>query len=216
MCDWNRTVSSERCDFEYKASTSQVTSFSANGDFTQVTLAGSSLDSGAISKRSWAGSECANYNPATNVCSISSPKAGSFKPEIFETNLGFATVSAAAVDIPPLVSSVQPTTVFQQGGQTLAITGSRFPTDDSVLVSITIGGEECDGYRLVSETKIECETPEQATTGSKKVVVIVGGVSSTDNVNVQVGALTTQATINPNSARSTEKKNLDITITGMS
>ena len=109
VCDWNRTVSTERCDFEYKDSTPQVTSFTANADFTQVTLVGTSLDSGTISKRYWAGRECASYNPTTKVCTVTNPKAGSFKPELYETNLGYATVGGAAISIPPKVTSLQPT-----------------------------------------------------------------------------------------------------------
>ena len=124
-------------------------------------------------------------------------------------------MNAFKTEIPPIVSSLSPTDVYRPGGLVLTITGDRFPTDGSKVTEVFIAQKKCDDMRVVSRTKIECTVPELGGPGAKRVTVKVDGVLSQNQVDVNVIALSPRALVLPESERSTFKRNLDITITGI-
>ena len=68
---------------------------------------------------------------------------------------------------------------------------------------------------MTSTTSLTCETSELPAGSGKPVVVTALSINSADPVTVEVTALSTTATVSPNSARSNEKRDLTIIISGM-
>jgi uncharacterized protein (TIGR02145 family) len=93
-------------------------------------------------------------------------------------------VEARGLQAPaPTVQSISPSS--QNGlaaGQQVAITGTNFKYNgQDVVTSVTIGGEECTGVNITSDTTLTCSAPAQTTTGAKAVqVTTTGGQSGED------------------------------------
>ena len=72
--------------------------------------------------------------------------------------------SALTYELPPIITSFSPTTIYEVGGQSLTISGSNFQSG----ANVTIGGSDCN-VTAHTPTSITCDTPS----GSGNSAVIV-------------------------------------------
>ena len=71
--------------------------------------------------------------------------------------------------IAPTLTGVSPSSVNDQGGQVVTLTGTRFP-DSSALgthtTGVTVAGVACTKIELISSTSMKCTTGASMPTGS--------------------------------------------------
>ena len=103
-------------------------------------------------------------------CTVTDPVAGSHVPVANSKAKGkVKQTGLTPVVIAPTVSGVSPSSVNDQGGQVVTITGTGFPDSSSLgthTTGITVGGVACAKVELVSSTSIKCTTGASMPTGS--------------------------------------------------
>ena len=164
----------------------------------------------------------ATYDSATQVsCAITNPIAGSWQAvmSLVATGNIETTGTPAAVVIAPTLTAVAPATVTANGGQTLTLTGTRFPEAAvfaSHTVAVTVGGENCASITGNSVTQLTCITPTTLTANAAAdVVITINGQAATLAGQLEITASTPQGTVAPASAAMNLKQDLVITITGI-
>lgn len=129
-CEYSDTTS---CEYSRAAGTPQLTGTTSVDPFTTATIAGADLSITAEDYRevSFAGRTCtATFDSDAQItCTITNPIAGSYLGVVSLVASGNieATGNPAAVDIEPTLTAVAPASVTANGGQTVTLTGTRFP-----------------------------------------------------------------------------------------
>jgi hypothetical protein len=156
------------------------------------------------------GNACTPYTvvSATEItCLLPAGTAGS--ADVAVTTPGGSATDPAAYDYLPIptITSVSPAAGPLSGGGTLTIIGTGFTGANA----LTVGGNGCTPYTVVSDTEVTCVLPA-GTAGSADVSVGTPGGSATDPGAYQYLAAPTVTSISPSAGPA--KGGNAVTITG--
>ena len=219
-CDWTAETT---CDYEFVDETPEITSISSTSPFTSLTIGGTTLGTSVVDYQriEWAGRKCISVVTDTSItCTISDPVAGSHVPVVNSKAKGkVKQTGLSPIVVAPTLSSLSPSSVNDQGGQEVTLSGTGFPDSASVgthTTSVTVAGVACTNVVLVSAISMKCRTRASMPTGSQDVVLSINGQSVTSSGGITINGLgSTSATVSPTKMNATEKDNLTVTITGL-
>ena len=219
-CDW--TVETT-CDYEFVDESPEITSISSTSPFTSLTIGGTTLGNSAddYQRIEWAGRMCTSVVTDTSIsCTITDPVAGSHVPTVNSKAKGkVKQTGLSPIVVAPTLSSVSPSSVNDQGGQEVTLSGTRFPDSSSLgthTTAVTVAGVTCSNIVLVSATSMKCRTGASMPTGSQDIVLTINGQSVTSSGGITINGLgSTSATVSPTKMNATEKDTLTVTVTGL-
>lgn len=110
---------------------------------------------------------------------------------------------------PPSVTSVVPATGSLAGGDTITIYGNNF----TAATAVTIGGNPCSTFTVVSATSITCTTPAHGA-GMASVLVTRSGVTNTENTLYDYVLPPTVSSVSPLTGTTAGSTSITITGTG--
>lgn len=118
------------------------------------------------------GSACAPVTFVSNTrltCTTPAKAVGFYDVTVTNPDTISATLANGyeSRELPPVLTSVSPTSGFQVGGQTLTLTGTGFLAG----ATVTVGGSACTGVTVVNATTVTCTTPSSTSAGAKDVKI---------------------------------------------
>ena len=207
-----------------KVASSATTDLTTNPVTITVTGTDFSVTASDYAAIEYAGRTCTPASPtATELsCDINSPIAGDVAVKVRMVATGYIEAAAsrnlnAAIEIVPTISSVDPVSINNKGGQTLTINGKHFFEASKAsgnTVTVTVDGKQCTNVTPNTVDQLSCTTPENMTVGAaKEVVVTINGKAGTGAVEVSLVNYAT--TVSPAAVAMNIKQDLTITMVGV-
>ena len=209
------------CGFTFTAQSGSISSYTFNSDYTELTIAGTSIPGDIVNYIS-VGSCICDLHPSYSVtateihCIMRDCPSGDYKGYVQTTNGALTNSGSNDLTIPIVVNSVIPTQLYKSGGQTMTFTGTNFPSslaranafsDFAIEFS---DGKTCTATR-VTPTQILCTTPVDLTVGAITVSLKFNSkTNTTSGLTVSDPAYNVESVDKP-SVSAVEKQDLVIT-----
>ena len=196
----------------------EVTGHTPNGDFSEITVVGTSLPIAAIKYISVGSCRCSLHPSypvtATEVhCILSECPAGDHDVYIQTTQGAVAYTGSNTLSIPITISNAILISLYESRGQTIIITGANFP--NSLVESkaftdfaVTFSDSSVCVVTSVTSTQILCTAPAGLAVGSISLSVTFNGKTQTTSGLTVTSPTYTLNSVDKGSISAVQKQNL--------